>query len=83
MKPKSYLTDDSSLDINMASEPDIAYNYVNQSDGEVLLVENFDKIASRPQKILQPDDDLRRAITIDELLIGIHEDIRRKFATRK
>jgi len=34
------------------------------------------------QPILEPDDDLRNAITADELLKRIHEDIHRKFATR-
>jgi len=34
------------------------------------------------QPILEPDEDLRRAITAEELLVGIHEDIRRKFASR-
>ena len=35
-----------------------------------------------PQKILQPDENLCRAITAEELVKGIHEDIRRKFASR-
>ena len=34
------------------------------------------------QPILEPDDDLRRAITAEELLERIHEDIRKKFASR-
>ncbi len=34
------------------------------------------------QPVLEPDDDLRRAITAETLLEGIHEDIRRKFASR-
>jgi hypothetical protein len=37
--------------------------------------------APREQKILQPDDDLRRAITAEELLEGVHEDINRFFAS--
>jgi len=28
-----------------------------------------------PQPILEPDEDLRQAITVEELLVGIHEDI--------
>ncbi len=36
-----------------------------------------------PQPFLEPDDDLRRAITVDELLKGIHEDIDRKWAERR
>ena len=34
------------------------------------------------QVIKKPDDDLRRAITAEELLERIHGDIRRKFASR-
>ena len=34
------------------------------------------------QPILEPDDDLRRAITAEELLERIHVDIRKKFASR-
>jgi hypothetical protein len=36
--------------------------------------------ASVYEEILEPDDDLRRAITAEELLERIHEDIHRKFA---
>lgn len=45
-----------------------------------LICHPIDMIDEQP--VLQPDDDLRRAITAEELLVGIHEDIRRKFATR-
>jgi len=34
------------------------------------------------QPVLQPDDDLRRAITGDELLERIYRDIDKKFANR-
>jgi len=34
------------------------------------------------QVTLQPDDDFRRAITKDELLKGIYEDIAKRFATK-
>ena len=34
------------------------------------------------QVILQPDDDLRNAITKDELLEGIYEDIAKRFAKK-
>ncbi len=36
-----------------------------------------------PQPILEPDDDLRRAITFDELLVGVKEDLREIFASGK
>ncbi len=35
------------------------------------------------QPILEPDEDLRRAITIDELLVGIKEDLREMFRNGK
>jgi hypothetical protein len=37
-----------------------------------------------PEQPVSPnDDDFRRAITAEELLVGIHEDIHRKFASRR
>ena len=53
-----------------------------------LLYKNVDDMnmyhnASVYEEILKPDDDLRRAITAEELLERVHEDIRRKFASRK
>jgi Ca2+-binding EF-hand superfamily protein len=35
------------------------------------------------QPILEPDDDLRRAITMDEFLIGVKEDLREIFRKGK
>jgi len=40
-------------------------------------LDNVDK-----QVTLQPDDDFRRAITKDELLKGIYEDIAKRFANQ-
>jgi hypothetical protein len=37
----------------------------------------------REQPLLSPDDDLRRAITMDELLVGVKEDLREIFAKGK
>jgi hypothetical protein len=34
------------------------------------------------QPVLEPDDDLRSAITIDEFLVGVHEDIHNFFTSR-
>ena len=53
-----------------------------------LLYKNVDGMnmyhdASVYEEILEPDNDLCRAITAEELLERIHEDIRRKFASRK
>jgi hypothetical protein len=52
-----------------------------------LLYKNVDDIniyhdASVYEEILEPDDDLHRAITAEELLERIHADIRRKYASR-
>lgn len=41
------------------------------------------KTVTREQQILEPDDDLRRAITIDEFLIGVKEDLREMFRNGK
>jgi hypothetical protein len=53
-----------------------------------LLYKNIDDIniyhdTSVYEEILEPDDDFRRAITAEELLERVHEDIHRKFASRK
>ena len=37
---------------------------------------------AKKKKYLAPDDDLRRAITADELVERIYEDIDKKFANR-
>jgi len=47
-----------------------------------ILCANIDAANIKEQEILEPDDDLRRAITAEELLERVHEDIRRKFASR-
>ena len=36
-----------------------------------------------PQPFLEPDDDLRRAITIDEFLVGVKDDLREIFRNKK
>ena len=41
------------------------------------------KNVTREQQILEPDDDLRSAITFDELLIGVKEDLREMFKNGK
>ena len=42
---------------------------------------NFDTV-TKPQAISEPDDDLRRAITTEELIKRIQEDKRRNYASR-
>jgi len=46
-----------------------------------LMYKTFD-IQYPKQIILEPDDNLRRGITTEELLEKIHGDIRNKFASR-
>ena len=41
------------------------------------------KNVTREQQILEPDDDLRSAITFDELLIRVKEDLREMFKNGK
>ena len=43
------------------------------------LVNGATKTAIQEQQILEPDDDFHRAITIDEFLIGVKEDLREMF----
>ena len=63
---------------DLAIDEDVA---VKRGDYTFNIVCNF-ATAQKEQKILKPDDKLRSAITAEELLKGIHEDIRRKFASR-
>jgi hypothetical protein len=44
-----------------------------------LICSNIDTV--KEQAILEPDDDLRNAITAEELIKRIHEDKRRNFTT--
>ena len=46
------------------------------------LVNGAAKTAIREQQILEPDDDLRRAITFDELLERTYGDIHQMFNTK-
>jgi hypothetical protein len=82
MKKSNYIKPDSEDDVNMVSEPAMVYGYVNQTHYEPSLIERVEEITPRPQKILQPDDDLRNAITIDELRESAHEHIRKLFAKK-
>jgi hypothetical protein len=47
------------------------------------LVNGAAKSAIREQQILEPDDDLCSAITFDELLIRVKEDLREMFKNGK
>ena len=45
-----------------------------------IICSNYNTAAKREQKILQPDDNLRRAITMDELRESAHAHIDKLFA---
>jgi hypothetical protein len=47
-----------------------------------IICSNFDTVKVREQKILQPDDDLHRAITMDELLERTYGVIDKFFADK-
>ena len=43
----------------------------------------FGKTYIPPQPILEPDEEFYSSITVEELLVGIHEDIDKMFAKKK
>ena len=47
-----------------------------------IICSNIDEINTKEQAILQPDDDLRSAITMDELKERAHEIIHNFFANK-
>ena len=52
------------------------------NDGNYMFRILYEPIVEE-QLVLQPDDDLRRAITFDELLVGVKEDLREMFMKGK
>ena len=62
--------------------------YFNMAMREDVFVEKDDimfivtKANSEKKKYLEPDEDFRRAITAEELLKGIYEDIDKKYENR-
>jgi hypothetical protein len=52
------------------------------NDGNFMFRILYEPIVEE-QIVLQPDDDLRRAITFDELLVGVKEDLREMFMKGK
>ena len=65
--------------------------YFNLALHEQLLVRNgndmfrvlYEPAAVEEQVVLQPDENLRRAITGEELLAGIYEDLETFFASKQ
>ena len=60
----------------------------NGSNMFLLMYQNIDNMnicheASVYEEVLEPDDDFRRAITMDEFLIGVKEDLREIFRKGK
>jgi hypothetical protein len=68
----SHLTDDMAVngDVCIKRDKHLLYKPVNGQPSD------------EEQVILQPDDDFHRAITKDELLEGIYEDIAKRFAKK-
>ena len=89
MEKSKYIKSDSD-EVNMASEPAMVYGYANQTNYESTLIEKFnsvegfavDEITPKSQIILQPDDDLRRAITMEQLREQTHKVIDKFFANK-
>ena len=90
MNHKKYNYDEP-VEANIASEPAMAYNYVNQgtygSMPEPATHTGDDwetqELKRREQIFLEPDDEFRSAITIDELKERMHVSIRKFFADKK
>ena len=80
MKHKPYNTDDSSLEVNIVSEPEMTYAYVNQNERDAVLIEKFDEITYPPQPILEPDEKLHNAISMDELKESVLAHIDKLYA---
>ena len=63
--------------------------FIQKGDNMFLLIyqntddKNIYHEASVYEEVLAPDDDLRRAITMDEFLIGVKEDLREIFKKGK
>ena len=85
MKRQSYQTDNPTFDtVNTVNEPEVAYTYINQNDCESAIL-RFDEVSSKPQILLEPDDKLRRAITIEELkekVVVMIDRLDRKYAKK-
>jgi len=56
--------------------------YIKRGKSVFHLIYQPIKTEYQEQVILTPDDNLRNAITVDELLRRVHQDIHNKFASR-
>lgn len=58
--------------------------YLDLAATERILIQrgNLETFVLSRQEYLSPDDDLARAVTADELLIGLEEDIHETFQRR-
>jgi hypothetical protein len=85
MKKSNYIKPNSNDEANILNEPAMVYGYANQSNYESTLIERVDEVTPKPQKILQPDDDLRRAISGEEFkrrVLLMVEELDKKYAKR-
>ena len=96
MNPKKYNSDEP-IETNVVSEPAVAYGYANDTayirERQILDPNDDDDLLamfpprtdrpSGPQRILQPDDKLRSAITMEELQARIFEDLETFFASKQ
>jgi len=70
---------------NQAKYFELAVNeevYIERDNKMYFLMYKPIETQYNEQVILEPDDNLRKAISAEELLERIHEDIRRKFASQ-
>jgi len=79
MESKKYNYDEP-IESNIAGEPALAYNYGNQ--GTHIYTSEPTKPAGE-QKILQPDADFYRAISMEEFQRRMHVSIRKFFADKQ
>jgi len=77
MKSKKYNYDEP-VELTTTNEPALAYGYAQ--DTHIYTPEPTSR--TREQRILQPDDKLRSAITGDELRRRIHKDLETFFANK-
>jgi hypothetical protein len=59
--------------------------YLDLANSETIVIQRgrTETYVLRAEKRLAPDDDLARAVTMDELLIGVKEDLRAIFSKER
>ena len=87
MKPKKYNYDEPG-ETNIAGEPAVIYGYANQGTDTyrhepTKLDWEMQELKRREQIFLEPDDDFRSAITMDEFKERMRVSIHKFFADKK